>query len=109
ASPHRACTIRQATITHWLESLDTLQAMKPKIIVPSHGPFGGTDIIEGYRSYLTRIRARTAELRKAGKTQDEAIQLITAEMSAQYPDKNRLAGAIRAGYSEQTTGAAKAN
>jgi hypothetical protein len=74
--------------------------MKPKKIVPSHGPFGGTDIIEGYRSYLTRIRARTNELKKAGKTQDEAIQIITDEMSAQYPDKNRLAGAIRAGYTE---------
>ena len=74
--------------------------MKPKTIVPSHGPFGGTEIIDGYRSYLTRIRARTAELGKAGETQDEAIQVITDEMHAQYPDKNRLAGAIRAGYSE---------
>jgi hypothetical protein len=40
------------------------------------------------------------ELRQAGKTQDEAIQIITDEMSAQYPDKNRLAGAIRAAYAE---------
>src|SRR5688572_780155 len=98
--PQPAFTNPSATITHWLQSLDTLQAMKPKKIVPSHGPFGGTDIIEGYRSYLTRIRARTNELKKAGKTQDEAIQIITDEMSAQYPDKNRLAGAIRAGYTE---------
>ena len=29
------------------------------------------------------------------------MQIITDEMSAQYPDKNRLAGAIRAGYSKQ--------
>jgi len=98
--PQPAFTNPTATITHWLESLDTLEAMKPKTIVPSHGPFGGTEIIEGYRSYLTRIRARTAELKKAGKTQDEAVQIITAEMSTQYPDRNRLAGAIRAGFSE---------
>ncbi len=91
--PQPAFTNPQATITHWLASLDTLQAMKPKIIVPSHGPFGGTEIIEGYRGYLTRIRARTAELRKSGKTQDEAIQVISDEMNPQYPDKNRLAGA----------------
>jgi glyoxylase-like metal-dependent hydrolase (beta-lactamase superfamily II) len=89
-----------ATITHWLASLDALQALKPKKIVPSHGPIGGVEIIEGYRSYLTRIRARTAELRKAGKTQDETVQIVTDEMSAQYPDRNRLAGAIRAGYDE---------
>ena len=102
--PQPAFTNPAATITHWLESLDILHAMKPGQIVPSHGAFGGTEIIEGYRSYLTRIRARTAELKKAGKTQDEAVQIITEEMSTQYPDKNRLAGAIRAGYSE-----AKAN
>jgi glyoxylase-like metal-dependent hydrolase (beta-lactamase superfamily II) len=89
-----------ARISHWLASLDRLEALKAKQIVPSHGPFGGAEIIQGYRSYLTRIRDRTAELKKAGKTQDETIQVITDEMSAQYPDKNRLAGAIRAAYSE---------
>jgi len=68
--------------------------------VPSHGPFGDVAIIAGYRSYLTRIRDRTAELKKAGKSQDETVQIITDEMAAQYPDKNRLAGAIRAAYSE---------
>jgi hypothetical protein len=40
------------------------------------------------------------ELKKAGKSQDEAVQIVTDEMAAQYPDKNRLAGAIRAAYSE---------
>ncbi len=98
--PQPAFANPTATISHWLSSLDRLQAMKPKQIVPSHGPFGDVAIIEGYRGYLTRIRDRTAELKKAGKTQDEAIQAITDEMSAQYPDKNRLAGAIRAAYSE---------
>jgi glyoxylase-like metal-dependent hydrolase (beta-lactamase superfamily II) len=98
--PQPAFTNPAATISHWLSSLDELQAMKAKQIVPSHGPFGDVGIIEGYRGYLTRIRDRTAELKKAGKTQDEAIQVVTDEMSAQYPDKNRLAGAIRAGYSE---------
>ena len=98
--PQPAFSNPSATITHWLSSLDKLQAMKPKQIVPSHGPFGDVAILEGYRGYLTRIRDRTGELKKAGKTQDEAIQVITDEMSAQYPDRNRLAGAIRAGYSE---------
>src|SRR5688572_33302299 len=98
--PQPAFSNPTATITHWLASLDALEAMKPKQIVPSHGPFGDVGIIEGYRGYLTRIRDRTAELKKGGRTQDEAIQVITDEMSAQYPDKNRLAGAIRAGYSE---------
>jgi glyoxylase-like metal-dependent hydrolase (beta-lactamase superfamily II) len=89
-----------AKISHWLASLDKLEALKAKQLVPSHGPFGDNSIIAGYRSYLTRIRDRTAELKKAGKSQEETIQVITSEMSPQYPDKNRLAGAIRAGFIE---------
>ena len=89
-----------AKISHWLDSLDRLEALKAKQLVPSHGPFGDNSIITGYRAYLTRIRDRSAELKKSGKTQDDAVQAITDEMSAQFPDKNRLAGAIRAGFSE---------
>jgi glyoxylase-like metal-dependent hydrolase (beta-lactamase superfamily II) len=89
-----------AKISHWLESLDKLEALKAKQLVPSHGAFGDNSIIDGYRAYLTRIRDRAAELKKAGKNQDETIQVITDEMSAQFPDKNRLAGAIRAAFNE---------
>ncbi|MEJ0087069.1 MAG: MBL fold metallo-hydrolase [Pseudomonadota bacterium] len=98
--PQPAFANASAKISHWLASLDKLEAMKPVHVVPSHGPFGDASIIAGYRTYLTRVRDRSAELKKAGKTQDEAIQIITDEMVAQYPDKNRLAGAIRAGYAE---------
>ena len=98
--PQPSFTNPTATITHWLDSLDALEAMNPNVIVPSHGPFGGLEIIQGYRDYLTRIRDRAAELKRSGKTQDETVQIVTDEMSAKYPDRNRLAGAIRAGYAE---------
>ena len=104
--PQPLSTNPSTKISHWLESLDRLQAMHPMKIVPSHGPRGGVEIIEGYRGYLTRIRDRSAELKTSGKTQDEAVQIVTDEMVAQYPDKNRLAGAIRAGYSQAGNGAA---
>ena len=77
----RRSRIPTAKISHWLASLDRLEAFKPKQLVPSHGPFGDNSIIAGYRAYLTRIRDRSAELKKAGKTQDETIQIITDEMS----------------------------
>ena len=87
-----------ARISHWLGSLDELTALRPKIVVPSHGPFGGVELMQGYRTYLTRIRDRVAGLRKAGKTQEETLAILTEEMSGEYPDRNRLAGAIRAAY-----------
>jgi glyoxylase-like metal-dependent hydrolase (beta-lactamase superfamily II) len=90
-----------ATIAHWLASLDKLETLKAKKIVPSHGPFGGSEIVQGYRDYLTKIRDRATALRKAGKSQDEVVQALTDELSAQFPDKNRLGGAIRAAYANE--------
>lgn len=89
-----------AKINHWLSSLDRLEKLRPKILVPSHGAFGDTSIIQGYREYLTSIRDRAAELRKAGKSQDETVQIIGDELVARFPDRNRLGGAIRAAYAE---------
>jgi glyoxylase-like metal-dependent hydrolase (beta-lactamase superfamily II) len=88
-----------STTAHWLATLTTLEQLQPARIVPSHGPMGGLELIAGYRTYLTTIQTRTAELKHAGKTLDETITIETAEL-AKYPDRARLAGAIRAAFAE---------
>jgi glyoxylase-like metal-dependent hydrolase (beta-lactamase superfamily II) len=98
--PQPAFANPTATISHWLASLDKLRALKPKLLVPSHGPFGDASIIGGYEAYLRNISIRSAALKKEGKSQEEVVQAVTDEMQPQYPDKNRLAGAIRAAYNE---------
>jgi glyoxylase-like metal-dependent hydrolase (beta-lactamase superfamily II) len=84
---------------HWLESLDRLEALKPALIVPSHGPTGDTAFIAGYRGYLTDILNRTAAEKRAGKSADQAVEAVSAAMP-NYPDRGRLAGAIKAAYGE---------
>lgn len=98
--PQPSVMAQGATVSHWLATLDKLDALKPVHVVPSHGPRGDASIIQGYRTYFTRIRDRASALKKEGKTQDQAVEIITGEMVAQYPDRNRLAGAIRMAYAE---------
>ena len=94
ASPH-------STVKLWLASLDALEALKPAIIVPSHGPTGdGVGFITGYRAYLTEVRDRAAAEKKAGHSVDEAVATVTAAFGDRAPDKGRLAGAIKAAYAE---------
>jgi glyoxylase-like metal-dependent hydrolase (beta-lactamase superfamily II) len=94
ASPH-------STVRQWLASLDRLGALKPAIIVPSHGPTGdGTGFITGYRAYLTEVRDRTATEKQAGRSVDQAVEAVTAAFGDRAPDKGRLAGAIKAAYAE---------
>jgi glyoxylase-like metal-dependent hydrolase (beta-lactamase superfamily II) len=91
----------QSSRRQWLASLDRLDALKPSIIVPSHGPTGdGTAFISGYRAYLVEIRDRTEAEKRAGRTVDQAVEAVTAAFGSRAPDKGRLAGAIRAAYAE---------
>jgi glyoxylase-like metal-dependent hydrolase (beta-lactamase superfamily II) len=95
-----AFTSPYSSLNHWLSTLDQEDSLHPTIVVPSHGPIGDAAYISGYRSYLTTIKTRTAELKKQGKTADEAVAAVTAELQPRYPDTNRLGGAIRAAYKE---------
>jgi glyoxylase-like metal-dependent hydrolase (beta-lactamase superfamily II) len=90
----------KASAKQWQTSLDKLDALKPAIVVPSHGPIGDASYIASYRTYISRVEARAAALKKEGKTVDQAVETITAELKADYPDTGRAAGAIRAAYAE---------
>ena len=94
ASPH-------SSLRQWLASLDRLEALKPAIIVPSHGPSGdGSGFISGYRAYLTEVRDRTAAEKRAGRSVEQAVEAVTAAFGDRAPDKARLAGAIKVAYAE---------
>ena len=63
-----------SSLRQWLASLDRLEALKPAIIVPSHGPTGdGTAFITGYRAYLMEVRDGTAAEKRAGRSIDQAV------------------------------------
>jgi glyoxylase-like metal-dependent hydrolase (beta-lactamase superfamily II) len=98
--PQPAFASPYSTIKQWLSSLDRLDALKPAIIVPSHGPTGDAGLIAGYRAYLTEVRDRTAAEKKAGHTAEQAVETVSVAMTARFADKARLAGAVRAAYAE---------
>ena len=89
-----------STVKHWRASLDALEKLQPKRIVPSHGPMGDVALITGYRGYLTTIQTRAAELKKQGKTIDDTVAAIATELQGKYADRARLTGAVRAAYNE---------
>jgi glyoxylase-like metal-dependent hydrolase (beta-lactamase superfamily II) len=94
ASPH-------SSLRRWLTSLDRLEALKPTIVVPSHGPIGeGAGFITGYRTYLIEVRDRTAAEKRAGHSVEQVVETVPAAFGERAPDKARLAGAIKVAYAE---------
>jgi glyoxylase-like metal-dependent hydrolase (beta-lactamase superfamily II) len=99
--PQPAFASPYSNVRHWLSSLDRLEALKPAIIVPSHGPAGdGSMFASGYRTYLVEVRDRTTTEKNAGRNADQTVEAVTAAMVDRFPDKARLAGAIKAAYAE---------
>jgi glyoxylase-like metal-dependent hydrolase (beta-lactamase superfamily II) len=90
----------RSRLSHWLASLDKLEALKPTRVVASHGPFTDVSAIRNYRTYLTTVRDRTAAVKKQGKSVDEAVATVTTELASRYPDKGRVTSAVRAAYAE---------
>ena len=90
-----------STFKQWLSSQDRFEKLQPKRIVPSHGPIGDLALVANYRTFLTTVQRRVAELKKQGRTLDEATATVTAELQPKYPAAGgRLTGTIRAAYSE---------
>lgn len=89
-----------STIRHWHTSLDALEKLGPKRLVPSHGPMGDIALIAGYRDYFGAIQKRAAELKKQGTSIDETAQTIASELAEKYADRNRTMGAARAAFNE---------
>ena len=44
----------ESRVQQWLSSLDKFDALKPKLIVPSHGPTGDAGMIAPYRAHFRK-------------------------------------------------------
>jgi len=54
--------------------------------------------IRGYRTYLAEVGERTAAAKAKGQDLAAATAAVTEAMIARYPDRGRLAGAVRVAY-----------
>jgi len=87
----------------WLAAFDTLDALKPRTIVPAHGEVGPGTIIGTNRSVMQGVRTRALALKAEGRTADETATTVQSEFQAQHPGwprANGLAAAARSAYSE---------
>jgi glyoxylase-like metal-dependent hydrolase (beta-lactamase superfamily II) len=89
-----------ASLNQWLASQDRLLALQPSRVVPSHGPMGDASIMTKTKAFVSTIQQRAAELKKAGKTIDETVTALQAELGPTFGVSPRMAGPIRAAYNQ---------
>jgi glyoxylase-like metal-dependent hydrolase (beta-lactamase superfamily II) len=92
-----------SSVNAWMTAFDTLEALKPRTIVPAHGDVGPGTIIATNRSIMQSVQARARALKAEGRTVDEVAKMVQAELQAQHPSwprANGLAAAARSAYVE---------
>jgi hypothetical protein len=62
--------------------------------VPDHGALGDGSLIAQERAFLVDLQGRALELKRQGKSVDEAGQMLAAEFKTKYPDWTGGAPAI---------------
>jgi len=93
--------VGNATVRQWVTSMDVFEKLKPRRIVPSHGPMGDAGLITTYKTIFQAVQSRAAELKRQGKSVEEASAAISSELQAKYPSAGtRLNSTIRAAYNE---------
>jgi glyoxylase-like metal-dependent hydrolase (beta-lactamase superfamily II) len=87
----------------WLTSLDEMERLQPRIVVGAHFDVTDAAAIDAYRGVIKTLRTRSAEMKKEGKSAEEAGKLLADEFKAKYPDWEqpvRVQGAVAAIYRE---------
>ena len=94
---------QNSSMKAWLTAYDTLEKMRPTVVVPAHGPIGDGSLIPTNRAFMQEIQARARALKAEGRTAEEAATTVQQEMQAKHPAFARIngvAGATRAAYAE---------
>jgi glyoxylase-like metal-dependent hydrolase (beta-lactamase superfamily II) len=92
-----------SSLKTWLSVLDELTALKPLHVVPSHGKLGDATLIARDREFIQAVQTRVVALKREGKSIDEAVAAVVAEIAPQYPEFGNAANAgamARAAYAE---------
>jgi glyoxylase-like metal-dependent hydrolase (beta-lactamase superfamily II) len=95
-----------ASLSQWIASQDRLAALAPARVVPSHGAMGDAAIMADTKRFATTVQQRAAELKTAGRTLDETLATLQAELAPAFGASPRMAGTIRAAYAQAQPAAA---
>jgi glyoxylase-like metal-dependent hydrolase (beta-lactamase superfamily II) len=75
----------QSSARTWLTSLDELDRLKAARVVPAHGDLTDASVVDAYRTFLKALQVRVGELKREGKSADDAAVQLRGEFAAKYP------------------------
>ena len=91
------------SVDGWIATLDMLEKLDAKTLVPDHGPVGDWSLIDTVRGYLESVRTKASELRAKGVSLESAQESLSAEFVELHPDWGEphwIANAVERAWAE---------
>jgi glyoxylase-like metal-dependent hydrolase (beta-lactamase superfamily II) len=79
-----------ASMKGWVDILSRLRLMKFNHVLPDHSAPGDGSLVEQDFEFFSRLQSRALELKKQGKSADDAGQTLLTEFKTKYPDWSSL-------------------
>jgi glyoxylase-like metal-dependent hydrolase (beta-lactamase superfamily II) len=70
----------------WLNVLDKLAQMQPRIVIPTHSKVGDGSLITAEAAFIRDMRDRVAALKRSGLPAAEAVTRLTDVFKMNYPE-----------------------
>jgi glyoxylase-like metal-dependent hydrolase (beta-lactamase superfamily II) len=91
-----AANAMTSSVRAWLAAFDAFEAMRPRTIVPAHGPIGDGTLIPTLRAVMLDIQTKARAMKAQGRSIDDVATTLQADVQAKYPMWARLNGAAAA-------------
>ena len=66
-----------SSVKAWLSAFDAFEQMRPRTIVPAHGPVGDGSIIAVNRAIMQSVQTRARQLKAEGRSADAAAMTVS--------------------------------
>jgi cyclase len=80
----------EGSLVNWIETVESLLALKPEVIVPGHGPVTDVEGLRAMQAYLSHVVNEGSKLKDRGLTPAEAAREIDIGAYAEWADSERL-------------------
>jgi cyclase len=80
----------EGSLINWVETVSRIIALKPRVIVPGHGPVTDIEGLRSMETYLGHVIAKGAELKERGLTPLQAARELDIGAYDEWKDSERI-------------------
>lgn len=93
--------VLMGSVSGSLRALELMRELRPRVVVPGHGPVGGPELLDFTEAYLRLLRRLAVEGLRAGLTPLDAARHADLGEFAALVDPERLVGNLHRAYAEE--------